>query len=182
MPPARRRPAPPRVDVLRLGHRAARDPRLTTHLALTARAWGAEKLFLHPPDTELAARLSRVNGRWGSAFEVVGVKDWRPTVRDHAGHVVHLTMYGSPLEQVLPELLAQSSLLAVVGGAKVPAAMYEMADWNVAVGHQPHSEVAALAVLLDRIRGTPAPGAWPGASHAIVPMARGKRVVELRRP
>jgi tRNA (cytidine56-2'-O)-methyltransferase len=182
MPPARRRRTAPRVEVLRLGHRAARDPRLTTHLALTARAWGAERLYLHPPDTELAARLGRVNGRWGGSFEVIGVKDWRPIVREHTGHVVHLTMYGIPLTEALPAMLEQPYLLAVVGGAKVPAAMYEMSDWNVAVGHQPHSEVAALSVLLDRIRGTPGPGAWPGATHAIVPSARGKRVVEMPAP
>jgi tRNA (cytidine56-2'-O)-methyltransferase len=46
----------------------------------------------------------------------------------------------------------------------------------VAVGHQPHSEVAALAVVLDRILGVPGPGPWKGARRSVVPMARGKKV------
>jgi len=32
-----------------------------------------------------------------------------------------------------------------VRAEKVPAEMYDLADWNVAVDNQPHSEVAALA-------------------------------------
>ncbi|HZY92675.1 MAG TPA: hypothetical protein VFG07_07920, partial [Thermoplasmata archaeon] len=72
----RRRAVKPRrreVSVLRLGHRAARDPRLTTHVALTARALGARRLFLEPPDLALAERIRRVNQRWGGTFEVEGV-------------------------------------------------------------------------------------------------------------
>ena len=34
------------VWVLRLGHRPFRDQRLTTHVALTARAFGAEGMIL----------------------------------------------------------------------------------------------------------------------------------------
>ena len=44
-------------------------------------------------------------------------------------------------------------LVVVVGGEKVPSSVYEMADFNIAVGSQPHSEVAALAICLDRIMG-----------------------------
>ncbi|MCK7488956.1 MAG: hypothetical protein MZU79_00960 [Anaerotruncus sp.] len=41
--------------------------------------------------------------------------------------------------------------MIVVGAEKVPPEIYQLADWNVAVGNQPHSEVAALAITLDRI-------------------------------
>ena len=33
---------PPRLSVLRLGHRRQRDKRITSHLGLTARAFGAD--------------------------------------------------------------------------------------------------------------------------------------------
>ncbi|MDH5460400.1 MAG: tRNA (cytidine(56)-2'-O)-methyltransferase, partial [Candidatus Bathyarchaeota archaeon] len=36
----------PKVVVLRWGHRLQRDPRLTTHVALTARALGASGFIL----------------------------------------------------------------------------------------------------------------------------------------
>ena len=177
MPRPARRPGRPRVEVLRLGHRAGRDPRLTTHVALAARALGAERLYLHPPDPALAERVGRVAAAWGGAFEVEGVTSWGPLLARARGPIVHLTMYGEPLERVLPRLRRASSLLVVVGGAKVPSALYARATYNVAVGHQPHSEVAALAVFLARILGVPPPGVWPGARHVIVPQARGKRVV-----
>jgi len=176
MPSRRPRSAGPSVSVLRLGHRAGRDPRLTTHVALTARALGAERLYLHPPDAALASRVDAVGRTWGGRFEVVGAPDWRAVVRQFDGGVVHLTMYGEPVAQRLPMLRRQRRLLLVVGGAKVPADVYQRADWNIAVGHQPHSEVAALAVVLTGLRGVPGPGAWPGARRAVVPQARGKRV------
>ncbi|MGI0053026.1 MAG: tRNA (cytidine(56)-2'-O)-methyltransferase [Thermoplasmata archaeon] len=173
--PARSR-AGPAVTVLRIGHRPGRDPRLTTHLALAARALGAERMLLHPPDPALAERLAALTRRWGGKFLVEGVADWRSAVRARPGEVVHLTMYGLPLDRLLPRLLARPRLLVVVGGAKVPSELYGLADWNLAVGSQPHSEVAALAVLLDRLGGVPGPGAWPGATDVIVPRAHGKAV------
>jgi tRNA (cytidine56-2'-O)-methyltransferase len=175
MPRPRRRAAPA-VSVLRIGHRAGRDPRLTTHVALTARALGADRLYLHPPDPDLAERVDRVRRQWGGSFSVEGVDDWKSLLRGFDGAVVHLTMYGQPLERVLPRIRSKDSVLLVVGGAKVPPQLYGLSTFNVAVGHQPHSEVAALAVTLAELLGVPGPGAWPGATHAIVPKARGKAV------
>ncbi|MEM0129221.1 MAG: tRNA (cytidine(56)-2'-O)-methyltransferase [Thermoplasmata archaeon] len=162
--------------MLRLGHRPGRDPRLSTHVALTARAFGARRLYLEPPDPSLAARIESVARRWGPGFAVEGITEWRPLVRRRRGGVVHLTMYGEPLARHLPRLRRSDRLLLVVGGAKVPPDLYGLADWNVAVGHQPHSEVAAVAVVLDRLLGIPPPGPWPGGLQWIRPQARGKRV------
>jgi tRNA (cytidine56-2'-O)-methyltransferase len=65
----------------------------------------------------------------------------------------------------------------VVGGPKVPAEVFDLADYNVAVGHQPHSEVAALAVFLDRLFQGDALHAIPDdAEFVIEPMRRGKRL------
>lgn len=177
MPPRRRNPTRPTVSVLRIGHRAGRDPRLTTHLALAARALGADRLYLHPPDPALAERLAGVGRTWGGAFAVTGVADWRALVERFDGTVVHLTMYGEPWPTVQEEIAAAKRILLVVGGAKVPSELYRRAHRNVAVGHQPHSEVAALAVVLRDLLGVPGPGAWPGAAQRVVPMARGKKVV-----
>jgi tRNA (cytidine56-2'-O)-methyltransferase len=173
----RRRSPRPEVSVLRVGHRVGRDPRLTTHLALTARAFGAQRMLLEPPDPDLAQRVAALGRGWGGSFEVVGVDDWKKAVRSFGGMVVHLTMYGQPLESVMPRVRRAPRLLLVVGGAKVPPDLYQLSTLNVAVGHQPHSEVAAVAIVLERLLGVPGPGRWPGAKQAIVPRARGKKVV-----
>jgi tRNA (cytidine56-2'-O)-methyltransferase len=180
MPAPRRRRRRPDVAVLRVGHRLGRDPRLTTHLALAARALGASQLFLHPPDPELAGRIAAVSRRWGGNFGVVGVSAWKPVLEQFMGGIVHLTMYGEPLPKVLPKLRQSSRLLVVVGGAKVPGALYRLSDYNVAVGSQPHSEVAALAVLLDRLLGGASPSQFREAAQRIVPQRHGKRVVNAR--
>jgi tRNA (cytidine56-2'-O)-methyltransferase len=167
----------PAVSVLRVGHRAGRDPRLTTHLALAARAFGAHRMYLHPPDPALAGRIASVGRAWGGGFEVVGVDDWKQVVRSFPGRVAHLTMYGVPLASRLARWRSSTELLLVVGGAKVPPDLYRLADDNVAVGHQPHSEVAAVAVALAALRGVPGPAPPPGARRAVVPRSRGKKVV-----
>jgi tRNA (cytidine56-2'-O)-methyltransferase len=171
----------PEVFVLRVGHRPGRDPRLTTHLALAARAFGARSMYLHPPDPDLSARIHALAQRWGGTFEVVPVGNWKTVVRTFEGPVVHLTMYGQPLARVLPKIARRRRLLLVVGGAKVPPDLYRLASYNVGVRHQPHSEVAAVAVTLERLLGLPGPGTLPGARQVIVPRARGKRVVRTGR-
>ncbi len=134
-------------------------------------------MFLHPPDPDLAARIAAVAERWGGEFQVLPAAEWRAAVKGFDGKVVHLTMYGLPLERVLPRLARARRILLVVGGAKVPPDLYRLAGYNVAVGHQPHSEVAALAVALERLLGLPGPDREPGARQRVVPRARGKRVV-----
>ena len=59
--------------------------------------------------------------------------------------------------------------------SKVPGFIYQIADYNIAIGHQPHSEVAALAVLLDRLTdGKGRKIKFPDANVEIIPMEKGK--------
>lgn len=176
-------PAPPRrhVEVLRLGHRPGRDPRLTTHVALTSRAFGARAVHIEPPDPKLAERVRAATARFGGGFKVEGVRAWRPFLKAWPGTSVHLTMYGEDLDEVAPRILASPApFLLVVGGPKVPKEVYDLSTFNVAVTHQPHSEVAALAVALDRLLGTPRQEAREGAQLRVLPHPRGKRVVDAR--
>jgi tRNA (cytidine56-2'-O)-methyltransferase len=69
--------------------------------------------------------------------------------------------------------------MIVVGAEKVPPEIYQLADWNIAVGSQPHSEVAAVAITMDRIAdGEPLEREFPDAELTIVPVERGKQVIE----
>lgn len=171
----------PTLEVLRLGHRPARDKRITTHVCLTARALGATRVRIAEEDTGIVAGVQAVARRFGGRFAVESGTGWKAPIRqwkESGGVVVHLTMYGEPLGQTAPKVSASGRpVLVVVGAEKVPAELYELADWNIAVGNQPHSEVAALALLLERLTG----GAWegaqfPGAQMRVVPTAHGKRI------
>ena len=137
------------IRVLRLGHRPGRDKRITTHIALTARALGAETVMLHRPDARIAETVAQVTERFGDGFTITAINSPHRRVEEWRGTVVHLTMYGTPLGEVAPLLRRQRKpLLLVVGAGKVPPWLYYAAHHNVAVGHQPHSEVAALALTL----------------------------------
>tara|TARA_B110000444_G_scaffold234065_1_gene244079 strand:- start:24932 stop:25468 length:537 start_codon:yes stop_codon:yes gene_type:complete len=141
-----------RVDVLRLGYRRGRDPRITTHLALVARALGADGFLLAgDDDQEMFDNLNSVSTRFGGELDtehVSGLGHLKKHV-ENGGVAVHLTMYGEPFRQAIPKIRRDRPLIIVVGGAKVPGDVYKICQHNVAVGNQPHSEVAALALFMD---------------------------------
>lgn len=167
-----------RISVLRLGHRFPRDARVTTHVALTARAFGADEVLVDRRDPELEARVEGVVRRFGGPFRIETGVPWRQLLRGWEGTVIHLTMYGEPLDEALPRIPRKDDLLVVVGAEKVPGEVFQAADLNVAVGHQPHSEVAALAVFLDRFRaGEGLRRTFPGRLR-VVPSPRGKEIRE----
>jgi tRNA (cytidine56-2'-O)-methyltransferase len=171
----------PEVVVLRLGHRPGRDDRMTTHIGLTARALGADRAVLVGDTSQAAETVSDITDRFGGPFEVEVTDSWRPLLEGWSGTVVHLTMYGERVRDVEGEIRERHAdgepLLVVVGSQKVPFDAYEAADWNVGVTNQPHSEVAALAVFLDRLfEGRELDREWTDAERRVVPRETGKRV------
>jgi tRNA (cytidine56-2'-O)-methyltransferase len=171
--------------VLRIGHRPERDKRITTHVGLVARAFGANGFILADVcDEHVMESLRSVLERWGGVMELRCGVSGRSTVREwkeSGGEVIHLTMYGLHVDDVIDEIRRSSRpKLIVVGAEKVPPFYYEVADYNVAIGNQPHSEVAALAVFLDRLyMGEELRMEFPGARLRIIPSPRGKKVVSL---
>jgi tRNA (cytidine56-2'-O)-methyltransferase len=173
----------PEVAVLRLGHRPGRDDRMTTHVALTARALGADRVVLPDDATDAADTARSVTGRFGGPFTVEQTDAPRGLVAGWDGVVAHLTMHGEPVQTVADEVRTAGRTdpsLVVVGAEKVPFDVYERADWNVAVTNQPHSEVAGLAVFLDRLfEGRELDREWTDAERRVVPRETGKRVVDV---
>ncbi|GAA0216006.1 tRNA (cytidine(56)-2'-O)-methyltransferase [Halobaculum roseum] len=172
------------VVVLRYGHRPGRDDRMTTHVGLTARALGADRVVLPDNAGQSAETVRDITDRFGGPFEVELRDDQRSFTRGWDGTVVHLTMYGERVQDVEADVRADSvasdtPLLVVVGGEKVPFDFYEAADYNVGVTNQPHSEVAGLAVFLDRLfEGAELEREWDDADRVVLPQETGKRVVD----
>ncbi|MEM0322027.1 MAG: hypothetical protein QW429_03085 [Thermoprotei archaeon] len=154
-----------KIVVLRLNHRL-RDLRVTTHVCLTARAFGANGVIIADTQAEeIIEKIQKLNTKWGDGFWVkdsLSAHDAINIWRSLGGTVINLSMYGEDLRNTLSELyflhyLQLRPLLVLVGSSKVSAEMYTLADYNVSITDQPHSEVAALAVFLDKIHG----GIWP---------------------
>ncbi len=174
---------PPSLSVLRLGHRRDRDKRITSHLGLTARAFGADEVILagdrDPSALETWDSVTeRFGGAFSSRFEESPMSFLRSQSNSGNATIVHLTMYGSPWEESIPSIPTDKPALVVVGGTKVPAEVYHLADYNVSVGNQPHSEVAALAVFLNSWLGPlDNESKFSGAKMKVVPTANGKVVI-----
>lgn len=169
------------IVVLRLGHRPERDKRITTHVGLTARALGASGMLLASDDKKITENIEEMTSRWGGDFFVKNNVSMTQEIRKwqaEGGKVCHLSMYGINLPDAVPELKKQNKLMIIVGAEKVPGEIYELSDWNVAVGNQPHSEVAALAITMDRIAETdPLTAVFENAELTVIPTAKGKNVI-----
>jgi tRNA (cytidine56-2'-O)-methyltransferase len=177
----------PRVVVLRWGHRPQRDARLTTHVALVARAFGAAGLILSDTeDPRVRDSIEKVTQEWGGPFSFEMGIPWKRAVqewRTEGGLVVHLTAYGENIQtSSLMERVKTSgkNVLVMVGSQKVPGEFFSEAvsDFNVAIGNQPHSECASLAVFLDRFfDGKELTRRFENVHISIIPQRRGKKTV-----
>lgn len=143
------------VGVLRLGHRIIRDKRVTMHTFLVSRAFGARVFIIHGDrDSKLEENARKIVETWGGKIAVEYSGNWLETVKkwkETGGLIIHLTMYGMPVESVINDIRGFKRILVIIGGQKVPGEAYRVSDYNVSITNQPHSEIAALAIFLDRL-------------------------------
>lgn len=164
------------ITVLRIGHRIDRDKRITTHVALVARAFGAQEILISTKDQTIEDTIHSVCDRFGGEFQIKTGVNPKEVIKNWDGVIVHLTMYGDQLDDALNHLNTNKNLLIIIGAEKVPPYFFDAADWNIAIGNQPHSEVAALAIFLDRYtRGNWITTSFDG-NVEIIPSKKGKNV------
>ena len=91
-----------KIEVLRIGQRVIRDDRVTTHVALVARAFGASKIYMNEVDPEIENTIKKMNKTWGGEFEVEFFEDWKKVLNSKIKEykIVHLTMYGEKIDEV----------------------------------------------------------------------------------
>ena len=58
------------IRVYRYGHRPMRDKRVTTHVALTARAFGASGIIVDTGDEQLEKSIRKVVNDFGGDFSI----------------------------------------------------------------------------------------------------------------
>ncbi|MDO9538499.1 MAG: tRNA (cytidine(56)-2'-O)-methyltransferase [Methanocalculus sp.] len=168
--------------ILRIGHRHDRDQRVTTHVGLTGRALGAKGMYLAADDPGVVESIAGVAKRFGGSFTIQDKVSWKQCInnfKESGGRIVHLTMYGLRIQDVIGEIRACEKVLVIVGAEKVPGEVYGLADYNVAVTNQPHSEIAGLAVFLDQLyQGRELDAEFSDAEISVLPCERGKETVE----
>ncbi len=141
------------IRVLRIGHRPFRDKRITTHVALVSRAFGADEILVDEKDETLENTVRKVTENFGGDFKINTGVDWKSEFKNFKGIKINLSMYGINLDDKISEIRKRmdENIIVLVGAEKVPIDAYTIADYNIAVANQPHSEVSALAVFLDHL-------------------------------
>ncbi|MDO5844201.1 MAG: tRNA (cytidine(56)-2'-O)-methyltransferase [Methanocorpusculum sp.] len=168
--------------ILRIGHRPERDQRVTTHVGLSSRALGASGMYLAADDQKVSDSIEDVAHRFGGTYFCENNVKWKSCIKQFqkdGGKVVHLTMYGLRLQDAIADIRKEEKILVVVGAEKVPGDMYELADYNVAVANQPHSEISALALFLDHLyEGKELELDFPEAEIEVLPTKIGKTTIK----
>lgn len=161
------------IKVLRLGHRAGRDDRISTHVGLTARQWGADEIiYSGQHDSNMMQSIKDIVQRWGGKFKVRHTEEWKKQIKDFEGLKIHLTMYGEKINEKISSVkkeYSEQDLLIIVGAEKVPRWVYTHVDYNLSVGTQPHSEIAALSVFMDRIQDGKIKESFEGSEIKVKP-------------
>ncbi len=168
------------IIVFRLGHRPFRDQRISTHCGLVSRALGANGIvYSEQQDDSLEKSINSVTERFGGKFFIKYQDNWKKVIQEYKKKkflIVHLTMYGLEIQKQIGKIRKRKNILLIVGGEKVPWEVYQLADHNIAVTNQPHSETAALAVFLDKyFSGKELEKKFKGKIK-VIPQERGKKV------
>jgi len=169
------------IEVLRLSHRIQRDPRLSTHVSLTARAFLASKIYYSGnKDSSLENSVNKVTEQFGGNFTIEHIPFPEKLIKEKKKSgflIVHLTCYGLTLPSTISKLKKSIKILVVVGGEKVPPEIFNLADYNISITSQPISEVSALAILLHELNsGKELESSFKNAKTQILPSNRGKLI------
>lgn len=169
----------PEIHVLRYSTRLFRDARINTHTALVARALGASKIIFTEEFRETKKTIEQVNADFGTGFEVEFETNWKKTLKEHLANgftLVHLTAFGLPIQSKIGEIRKNEKLLVIIGSEKVPKEFFEQSPYNIAVGNQPHSEVAALAIFLHEFFQGKELDVKMSGTKEIIPQEKGRKV------
>ena len=123
------------IEVLRIGQRIVRDDRVTTHVALVARAFGATKIYMNEVNPEIRDTINKINETWGGKFKIEIITKWKDIInsKKNTSKIVHLTMYGENINEIQDKIQQEDNILIVVGAEKVPREVYEQAHYNVSI-------------------------------------------------
>ena len=173
------------IIVFRYGHRDVRDYRVTSHCALVSRALGADKIIIcGNKDDKVEKTIAGVNTRWGGPFKIEFVKTWQEPLerlKKEGFILVHLTMYGEQIHKINKKISKNKKICIIIGSQKVEKEIYKISNYNVSVTNQPHSEIAALAICLDKIQNSKElEKHFSNAQRQIIPEKKGKKVIALK--
>ena len=169
------------VVVLRLGHRPERDKRVTTHTALVARALGASKtIIIGEKDEHILESVQGVTKKWGGKFKINFAENIKKEIlklKKQKFAIIHLTMYGLKVRKEIAKIRKQKKIAVIVGAEKVPFEVYKLADFNISISNQPHSEIAALAIFLHELfKGKELETKFAKAKLKIVPQKNSRKI------
>ena len=173
------------ITILRIGHRLDRDNRVSTHCGLVSRALGADSIvYSGERDDKMMDSVRDVSSRFGGKFPVSYEESFRKAIKTYKKKkfcIVHLTMYGLLIQKKIGKIRKSKNILVIVGSEKVPGEVYGMADYNIAVTNQPHSEIAALSIFLNQCIGKKSlEKKFSKAKITVLPCERGKKVIEKK--
>ena len=102
-------------------------------------------------DKSIIHTVEKVANSWGRSEFLIEIYDnWKEVIKTwkkDGGKVIHLTMYGINVDDMIEAIRVEAKLLVVIGAKKVPRELFDIADMNIAVGNQPHSEIARLGSI-----------------------------------
>ena len=83
------------IEVLRIGQRIVRDDRVTTHIALVARSFGAKRIYMNEINPEINNTVSKINKTWGGNFAIENITEWKKIIRKKKNESVKIVKFST---------------------------------------------------------------------------------------
>ncbi len=171
------------VEILRLSHRIYRDKRISSHIALTCRAFNCSKMYYSgQKDSSLENTLIEINKRFGSGFQIEYTKNPEKLIEEKKKNnykIIHLTMYGIPIKNKIKGVRKYKKILIIIGSEHVPGVYYKISDFNISITNQPISELSALTIFLhEYFQGEELNTGFENAKMKIMPSEKGKKIIK----
>ncbi len=171
------------IEILRLSHRIHRDIRISSHIALTCRAFNCNKMFYSgQKDSSLENTLIEINKKFGSNFTIEYTKNPEKLVEEKKEDnfaIVHLTVYGIPIKNKIKEIRKHKKILIIIGSEHVSGVYYKISHHNISITNQPISELSALTIFLhEYFQSKELETEFKNAKLKIIPSERGKKVIK----
>ena len=117
--------------------------------------------------------------KFGGDFKIETTSNPKRFLKDWPGKIIHLTMFGISIDEEVDKIKElPEPLLFVVGAEKVPPWVFELSDYNIAIGNHPHSEVAGLSVALSKIYGSVYNQNFEGGEVKVIPSSERRNMVD----
>lgn len=152
------------------------------NIILASRAFGANAVIFTTTDKKSMNKMKRlcqsVSKEWGGTFNIQFISNWKTFIPKKKNYKsIYLTRYGIGITEKEYELRTYKNILLILSVSENIKELYNIADFNISITHQPHTIISAIVAFLSvYYHGRELALHFENAEYKIIPEVHGIHV------